>query len=315
MAVSALPFLSTLSLRRATVRHRASPRFEKNFYPRSPCGERLILPRTAVVCNLFLSTLSLRRATWADTDYNLSDIISIHALLAESDVSGGVLSSYFGNFYPRSPCGERRADIDGAAAILGFLSTLSLRRATNINSSVTTADKISIHALLAESDVKQKITVLAIAISIHALLAESDGILLTLIIGFSEFLSTLSLRRATGVISPIFLLCCNLYPRSPCGERPLCQKASVPFGFNFYPRSPCGERPTQDAAPVCPGLISIHALLAESDPKCKKIIKQQKNFYPRSPCGERPLMWYQCNTVVKISIHALLAESDQFSRR
>ena len=33
-----------------------------------------------------------------------------------------------------------------------FLSTLSLRRATNINNSVSTADKISIHALLAESD-------------------------------------------------------------------------------------------------------------------------------------------------------------------
>ena len=34
------------------------------------------------------------------------------------------------NFYPRSPCGERH----------------------NINSSVNTADQISIHALLAESD-------------------------------------------------------------------------------------------------------------------------------------------------------------------
>ena len=33
-------FLSTLSLRRATVRHRSSPRFKKYFYPRSPCGER-----------------------------------------------------------------------------------------------------------------------------------------------------------------------------------------------------------------------------------------------------------------------------------
>lgn len=33
-------------------------------------------------------------------------------------------------------------------------STLSLRRATNINGSVTTSDAISIHALLAESDSK-----------------------------------------------------------------------------------------------------------------------------------------------------------------
>ena len=37
-------------------------------------------------------------------------------------------------------------------------------------------------------------------ISIHALLAESDDILLTRIIGFSGFLSTLSLRRATSLL-------------------------------------------------------------------------------------------------------------------
>ena len=37
-------------------------------------------------------------------------------------------------------------------------------------------------------------------ISIHALLAESDGTLLIPITGFLEFLSTLSLRRATDDI-------------------------------------------------------------------------------------------------------------------
>ena len=37
-------------------------------------------------------------------------------------------------------------------------------------------------------------------ISIHALLAESDDILSILIIGFLEFLSTLSLRRATAKV-------------------------------------------------------------------------------------------------------------------
>ena len=56
---------------------------------------------------------------------------------------------------------------------------------------------------------------------------------------------------------------------------------------NFYPRSPCGERRLIDDVSTGGKIISIHALLAESDAKCKKIIKQQKNFYPRSPCGER----------------------------
>ena len=56
-----------------------------------------------------------------------------------------------------------------------FLSTLSLRRATNGHQGAGQA----------------------VLISIHALLAESDGISLTLIIEFLGFLSTLSLRRAT----------------------------------------------------------------------------------------------------------------------
>ena len=62
---------------------------------------------------------------------SLSEVISIHALLAESDVEEVSGDTWTRDFYPRSPCGERH----------------------NINSSVNTADQISIHALLAESDV------------------------------------------------------------------------------------------------------------------------------------------------------------------
>ena len=39
---------------------------------------------------------------------------------------------------------------------------------------------------------------------------------------------------------------------------------------------------------ICPVIaISIHALLAESDPSSTVIVILRKNFYPRSPCGER----------------------------
>ena len=57
-----------------------------------------------------------------------------------------------------------------------FLSTLSLRRATAALCQVVSAKLISIHALLAESDVflLRKITI-TVDISIHALLAESDS--------------------------------------------------------------------------------------------------------------------------------------------
>ena len=38
-------FLSTLSLRRATAIVRQQPGLHQDFYPRSPCGERLVPPK------------------------------------------------------------------------------------------------------------------------------------------------------------------------------------------------------------------------------------------------------------------------------
>ena len=101
-------FLSTLSLRRATALIRYLINTYHNFYPRSPCGERQRLGLLG----------------WLRT------LISIHALLAESDEHAYQLVLW----------------------VLRFLSTLSLRRAT-LNLPSRPIDKnISIHALLAESD-------------------------------------------------------------------------------------------------------------------------------------------------------------------
>ena len=80
---------------------------------------------------------------------------------------------------------------------------------------------ISIHALLAESDLKLfSKRFCNPLISIHALLAESDCFdpLETLIILI--FLSTLSLRRATHIVGGAGDNSIHFYPRSPCGERP-----------------------------------------------------------------------------------------------
>ena len=80
--------------------------------------------------------------------------ISIHALLAESD---SIVISFIASpmhFYPRSPCGER---LGGHAPGLNLC-----------------------------------------AISIHALLAESDAEKLNNSLTIKLFLSTLSLRRATA---------------------------------------------------------------------------------------------------------------------
>ena len=62
--------------------------------------------------------------------------------------------------------------------------------------------------------------------------------------------------------------------------------------------------------PVNPLYISIHALLAESDPPMPFWRTPPSNFYPRSPCGERPIVVLRLVLAHVISIHALLAESD-----
>ena len=124
------------------------------------------------------------------------------------------------------------------------------------------------------------------------------------------FLSTLSLRRAT--------------PSAILG---------IPNQVDFYPRSPCGERQWARACRYPVSHISIHALLAESDTGAKshdpgKILflstlslrrattypsqwrTLARDFYPRSPCGERPIKFFLSHQNKTISIHALLAESD-----
>ena len=193
-------FLSTLSLRRATAICTQGPGTRWNFYPRSPCGERLLVERI--------------RPTWK------------------------------AHFYPRSPCGERPQN--------------PILRSTPAH--------ISIHALLAESDLDAvESHYHEYSISIHTLLAESDQSRGSASMPRYLFLSTLSLRRATLATWQSDYLYRDFYPRSPCGERRI-----LVF---------CGPQGSG---------ISIHALLAESDITLLKVFLTFSHFYPRSPCGERP---------------------------
>ena len=102
-------------------------------------------------------------------------------------------------------------------------------------------------------------------ISIHALLAESDSFTERRHWQVGQFLSTLSLRRATVAASTsdvsdrisihallaesdglsyfYIIKITYFYPRSPCGERPVKVGENLMDRKNFYPRSPCGERP------------------------------------------------------------------------
>ena len=67
------------------------------------------------------------------------------------------------------------------------------------------------------------------------------------------------------------------------------EQADVTAVRNFYPRSPCGERLPNALYQIDHKVISIHALLAESDPNQVGVRDGKPDFYPRSPCGERPV--------------------------
>ena len=183
----------------------------------------------------FLSTLSLRRATDVNGVQGYRTLISIHALLAESDVD-------MSSAYPAVQC----------ISIHALLAESDTQRGPCSQSH----HPISIHALLAESDHETLHRGRLLPISIHALLAESDALVNMRKMLSPVFLSTLSLRRATA--------CHDLH--------------------YYRPR------------------ISIHALLAESDTSHVPTWFGIPNFYPRSPCGERPIQ-----TLILLMEHLFLS--------
>ena len=125
-------------------------------------------------------------------------------------------------FYPRSPCGERPISWKSPSGWNRISIHALLAESDQSCDQFGTGHWISIHALLAESDLYDTYAkVLRVNISIHALLAESD---------------------------------------SPC-----CGWLEVIY--YFYPRSPCGERRLVGMDGMNNHIISIHALLAESDSK------------------------------------------------
>ena len=169
------------------------------------------------------------------------------------------------DFDPCSLCGERRTR--GGKGIIKdtFQFTLSLRRATVLLSSPP--------------------------------------------VMWQRFQSTLSLRRATVGGCRYFCIIKNFNPRSPCGERLgdiLAGALIRPFQSTLSSRRATlllsgyvGQhvvfqstlslrRATRLLAKLQPKReISIHALLAESDPTGRSPTGGPGDFNPRSPCGER----------------------------
>ena len=101
------------------------------------------------------------------------------------------------------------------------------------------------------------------------------------------FLSTLSLRRATVLVWCFCGGAFDFYPRSPCGERPIIQEITVltiAFLSTLSLRRATGSRRRTYQQGEFLSTLSLRRATAEVGGSNQSII----NFYPRSPCGERP---------------------------
>ena len=304
-------FLSTLSLRRATEIPYQRKIDQKNFYPRSPCGERPkrlcntlkylhFYPRSPCgerrvhYDNYNLHCVISIHALLAESDgvhydnYNLHCVISIHALLAESDKRNKKPLTIRLYFYPRSPCGERQDTPSTSIPNPDFYprSPCGERRAPRITP--TASRNFYPRSPCGERPMYGVMPVSALLISIHALLAESDVVDTLKLANTMLFLSTLSLRRATCYSLRHSTQGRHFYPRSPCGERRV-----MPVSLQVIPLISIHALLAESDAPPAPQgestiTISIHALLAESDSSMDDFEPSTTHFYPRSPCGERP---------------------------
>ena len=152
-----------------------------------------------------------------------------------------------------------------------FLSTLSLRRATFVVALFDARKYISIHALLAESDGSCAVVPATVLYFYPRSPCGERPLVSRPVPPKNQFLSTLSLRRATLQWSKLWPSRLHFYPRSPCGERPgrgqgLCGRSAISIHALLAESDAYFHKKQLPSR-----LISIHALLAESDACCASL--------------------------------------------
>ena len=142
-------------------------------------------------------------------------------------------------------------------------------------------------------------------ISIHALLAESDSKQGRHYIGCKIFLSTLSLRRATKV-TELEKLSRVISIHALLAESDGFLIMLGGFAVDFYPRSPCGER-LFEYIQAGTGILFLSTLsLRRATVNEDRYGQQYWNFYPRSPCGERlSFVLYDTTSLIFLSTLSL----------
>ena len=308
---SGMEFQSTLPVGGATRRcHRRKPG-RPDFNPRSPWGERQVVPvteneRVRISIHAPRGGSDLPRCVFLFQEQEFQSTLPVGGATRQVDRSPRNRK----DFNPRSPWGERRGDAPFLPRLAPYFNPRSPwgERLRQVHRACPKLS-ISIHAPRGGSDDNDlKAVDTAIRISIHAPRGGSDSFryyLTTSVFNFNprspwgerqiacgaptlaeQFQSTLPVGGATAAGAQVGGYRQNFNPRSPWGERRLIYLTHK-VRFDFNPRSPWGERPLAWCWGRKSTWISIHAPRGGSDFLFAPSLTAFSDFNPRSPWGER----------------------------
>ena len=190
--------------------------------------------------------------------------------------------------------------------------------------------KVSIHALLAECDLKERKSLMRFTVSIHALLAECDvagAVVVQLPEGFNPRTPCGVRQQLRFALPPIPRFQSTHSLRSATDAESI-ELISIPVSIHAL----LAECDSGSVLPLSERTVSIHALLAECDQRIIPGGSLRQRFNPRTPCGVRQQhppqnpsktkfqsthslrsatsLVYTYAELISVSIHALLAECD-----
>ena len=308
-------FLSTPSVRRATLHLWPVLRSIRHFYPRPPRGGR---PSSTVPCRVitsFLSTPSARRATIPGSRTPYRQSISIHALREEGDSNQLCIVVTVHDISIHALREEGDWAVNRVLVVAPkFLSTPSARRATCARCAAVSGGHISIHALREEGDAKSRckkirlpyfyprpprggrpfwncLSQKPLSISIHALREEGD------------FFSPRMYAEQTAV---------SIHALREEGDCACLQFS--PNYRDFYPRPPRGGRRGIS-------VMDYRAFVFLSTPSARRAtrypmeIVEDATLFLSTPSARRATeLAVPFRVMSKISIHALREEGDLHAR-
>ena len=282
-----------------------------DFYPRPPCGGRLVGAVTSAVVNRFLSTSPLRGTTIPHTLAKGDVWISIHVPLAGDDGCLTVEMWPRFYFYPRPPCGGRRgADRAVAAGRRNFYPRppcggrhISVRRSNTVllhfyprppcgGRQIAGVNNGGFKIFLSTSPLRgttyraymdRKL----VFISIHVPLAGDDAAGAVTSAEVSKFLSTSPLRGTTPYIPLSKCQACRFLSTSPLrGTTPPTRQQAGRKHISIHVPLAGDDLPRATIPAATQSFLSTSPLRGTT-PANGIRLSRLSHFYPRPPCGGR----------------------------